>query len=281
MSPVKNIEAQFFRKRIAPVRPFSSDEAVNTRRGYFYHFAACTTCNDANFRDDLGAAGARMNCSTQVIECNVKDTLARVYVGRDPGRRVCEGMISVGAVVSLEAAIWFSDLRGFTAISENLSAEELVEGLNSYFEVVVGSIYAHGGEVLKYIGDAILAVFPVASFANGKAACEAALTAARYSTAQLVGLNERRSVQGAPDFAHGIGLHLGTAQYGNVGSKERLDFTVIGREVNLASRIEGLCKEAGEEILCSAAFASCCVATRPVGSFRLKGFAEPVMIHTV
>lgn len=214
-----------------------------------------------------------------LIESNIKNTLARVYVGRDPGRRVCEGMISVGAVVSLEAAIWFSDLRGFTTISENLSAEELVEGLNSYFEVVVGAIYANGGEVLKYIGDAILAVFPVASFADSKAACESALTAARNSTAGLSDLNAQRSAQGTPGFAHGIGLHLGEAQYGNIGSKERLDFTVIGREVNFASRVEGLCKEVGEEILCSAAFAACCVATRPVGSFRLKGFAEPVMIH--
>ena len=214
-----------------------------------------------------------------LIESNVKNTLARVYVGRDPGRRVCEGMISVGAVVSLEAAIWFSDLRGFTAISENLTAEELVEGLNSYFEVVVGAIYACGGEVLKYIGDAILAVFPVASFADSRAACEAALAAARESSGRLAGLNAQRSAQGSPEFAHGIGLHLGEAQYGNIGSRERLDFTVIGRQVNLASRVEGLCKEIGEEILCSSAFAACCASTRPVGSFRLKGIAEPIMIH--
>ena len=214
-----------------------------------------------------------------LIEANVKNTLARVYVGRDPGRRVCEGMISVGALVSLDAAIWFSDLRGFTAISENLTAQALVEGLNSYFEVVVGAIYASGGEVLKYIGDAILAVFPVASFADSRAACAAALAAARDSSARLVGLNTQRRAHGSPEFAHGIGLHLGEAQYGNIGSRERLDFTVIGREVNLASRVEGLCKETGEEILCSAAFAALCASTRPVRSFRLKGFAEPMMIH--
>lgn len=214
-----------------------------------------------------------------LIEANVKNTLARVYVGRDPGQRVCDGMISVGALVSLEAAIWFSDLRGFTVISENLTAEELVEGLNSYFEVVVGAIYENGGEVLKYIGDAILAVFPVASFADSRAACEAALTAARDSTARLAGLNAQRSAQGSPEFTHGIGLHLGAAQYGNIGSRERLDFTVIGREVNLASRVEGLCKEADEEILCSAVFAAGCAGTKPVGLFRLKGFAKPMMIH--
>jgi adenylate cyclase len=214
-----------------------------------------------------------------LIESNIKNTLARVYVGRDPGQRVCDGMISVGALVSLDAAIWFSDLRGFTSISESLSSEELVEGLNSYFEVVVGAIYAHGGEVLKYIGDAILAVFPVASFSDNREACEAALAAARSSTAALVDLNELRARGGAPAFTHGVGLHLGKAQYGNIGSKERLDFTVIGREVNLASRVEGLCKETGEEILCSGALAECCAGTRSLGSFALKGFGEPVLIH--
>lgn len=214
-----------------------------------------------------------------LIESNIKDTLARVYVGNDPGRRVCEGMISVGAVVSLEAAIWFSDLRGFTVISETLTAEELVGGLNSYFEIVVSAIYASGGEVLKYIGDAILAVFPVASFADSRAACEAALAAARNCSIGLTGLNAQREAQGSPEFTHGIGLHLGEAQYGNIGSRERLDFTVIGREVNIASRVEGLCKETGEEILCSAALAKCCASTRPIGSFRLKGIAEPMMLH--
>lgn len=214
-----------------------------------------------------------------LIECMVKNTLARVYVGRDPGRRVCEGMISVGAVVSLEAAIWFSDLRGFTAISDQLSAEKLVEGLNGYFEAVVGAIYANGGEVLKYIGDAVLAVFPVADFNDSRAACNAALAAAHDANLRLAVLNARRDAQNEPNFAHGIGLHLGEVQYGNIGSRERLDFTVIGREVNLASRLESLCKEVGEDMLCSATFADFCPAPRPVGSFHLKGFPEPVAVH--
>lgn len=214
-----------------------------------------------------------------LIEHEVKRTLAHVYVGRDPGGRACAGMIKVGDVVSLDAAIWFSDIRGYTAISEGLTAERLIESLNAYFDCVVGSIYENGGEVLKYIGDAILAVFPVEQHGSRRSACTAALAAAADSAERLVELNDGRQSDGDPEFAHGVGLHIGQVRYGNIGSRDRLDFTVIGREVNIASRIEGICKQLGEPLLCSAAFASeASASVRNIGSFELKGVAEPVSL---
>ena len=217
-----------------------------------------------------------------LIEFAIKTTLSRVYVGQDPGRWVCEGMVGLGAVVSMEAAIWFSDLRGFTTMSEGMSAEQLVDALNEYFDVVVGAIYGESGEVLKYIGDAVLAIFPVRNFAGAQQACEAALAAAASSSLRLQDLNADRVKRGEPPFRHGIGLHLGEAQYGNIGSKERLDFTVIGREVNIASRIEGMCKKLNEPVLTSGAFAACAGrAMRPLGAYPLSGVEAPVPLFTV
>jgi adenylate cyclase len=211
------------------------------------------------------------------MERVIKETLARVYVGEDPGRRVCEGMIGVGDVVSMDAAIWFSDLRGFTTISEGLGVEQLLDRLNAYFDCVVGAIYEQGGEVLKYIGDAVLAVFPVEQHGSRQKACLAALNAARISDSRLAALNAERAGAGNPELAHGIGLHLGEVRYGNIGSRERLDFTVIGREVNIASRIEGVCKQLREPLICSRGFAEQAgIAARPLGPFDLKGVAEPV-----
>lgn len=217
-----------------------------------------------------------------LIEFAIKTTLSRVYVGRDPGQRVCDGMVALGAVVSLDSAIWFSDLRGFTQISEGLSPEELIVSLNTYFEGVVGTIYEHGGEVLKYIGDAILAVFPVEKFDDRHQACAAALAAVNASTTRLAEMNAERGKQGLPLFHHGVGLHFGAAKYGNIGSKERLDFTVIGREVNIASRIEGKCKELQEPVLASGAFASnSSLPMKALGPHKLKGIAGEMPLYAL
>lgn len=215
-----------------------------------------------------------------LMEYDIKNTLAGAYIGTDPGRRVMGGMISLGEVVSLEAAIWFSDLRGFTTISDGLSSEGLVEMLNEYFDVVVAPIYEHGGEVLKFIGDAILAVFPVSAHDSAAGACAAARAAVVAAGERLDAMNADRRAAGRPEMRHGVGLHFGEAQYGNIGSRERLDFTLIGREVNIASRIEGLTKEAGEVVLLSEAFvARSGVHAREVGAFRLKGIADLATLY--
>ena len=217
-----------------------------------------------------------------VVESNTKITLARVYVGRDPGKRVCEGMIHRGEVVSIEAAIWFSDLRNFTATGEGLSPERLIGRLNEYFEVVAGAVHEAGGEVLKYIGDAVLAIFPVSEERSRPEACLAAVSALRDAELRLAKLNERMSEQGEPLFAHGVGLHIGTTSYGNIGGRERLDFTVIGRAVNIASRIEGQCRPVGASALCSAEFGALAgVPSHSLGAFDLKGVAGRVELHAI
>lgn len=217
-----------------------------------------------------------------LVERDTKRTLARVYVGGDPGRRVCAGMINLGEVVSLDAAIWFSDIRGFTRSSDGFSPERLIERLNGYFETVASAIYGAGGEILKYIGDAVLAIFPVGEDNDRRAACVAALAAMDSAGAGLDELNQRYAELGEESFAHGVGLHFGTVSYGNIGSRDRLDFTVIGPAVNLASRIEGMCKELGENALCSDLFAEAAgTGAQPLGAFPLKGFTERVALNAL
>ena len=216
-----------------------------------------------------------------VIEFDTKNTLARVYLGEDPGKRVCAGMIHRGEVVSIDAAVWFSDLRNFTASGEALPAERIIERLNTYFEIVVGAIHDAGGEVLKYIGDAVLAIFPVSNDRGPGEACAAAVAALHDVEERLASLNDQAGTRGEPEIAHGVGLHFGTASYGNIGGSERLDFTVIGRAVNIASRIEGQCRPNGAAALCSREFSELAgIPSRALGEFDLKGVAGQIELHT-
>ena len=215
-----------------------------------------------------------------LIERMIKETLARSYIGVDPGRRVCDGMIARGAIVSTEAAVWFSDLRGFTAIGDTVDQAALIESLNDYFDTVVPPIYAAGGEVLKYIGDAVLAIFPHDHFPDAGAACRAAIGAAREASGLLARINARRADFKLPLLSHGVGLASGTVSYGNIGARERLDFTVIGATVNLASRIEALTRTLGETVLCSEHFIRLAGSGGgDRGRHRLKGITDPVAIH--
>ena len=217
-----------------------------------------------------------------VVEFQTKNTLATVYLGQDPGRRVCAGMIHRGEVVSIEAALWFSDLRNFTASGEALQPEKVIERLNAYFENIVGAIHEADGEVLKYIGDAVLAIFPVSGERGAKAACVAAASALHDAEKRLVSLNERAMARGEPEVAHGVGLHFGTASYGNIGGSERLDFTVIGRAVNVASRIESQCSQLGASALCSREFVELAgIPSQSLGSFKLKGVDGQVDLHSL
>jgi adenylate cyclase len=217
-----------------------------------------------------------------LIEFSIKTTLARVYLGRDPGDRVSRGMIAAGNVIALEGALWFSDMRDFTETSGRLSPQDLIALLNEYFATVVASIYGEGGEVLKYIGDAILAVFPVSNYADGDEACRAALAAVSGVDRRLAELNARRETLGRRPLAHGIGLHYGEALYGNIGGVERLDFTLIGRQVNVASRIEGMTKQLDCSPICSAAFAQRAgLELETLGCFDLRGVTEPVELFRI
>ncbi len=204
----------------------------------------------------------------------ITGTLLDTYVGPVAGRRVADGAIRRGMQETIRAAIWFSDLKGFTALSEALPGQDLIDLLNDYFEVVTEAVEAENGEVLKFIGDAVMAIFQPDD-AGDRAAAERALAAAHRTQREMADRNDARSRRGAPEIGFGIALHFGDVLYGNVGGKNRLDFTVIGPAVNLASRIESLTRELSRPVLVSADFASVHGGKfESLGRFGLKGIAE-------
>lgn len=204
----------------------------------------------------------------------VTDCLLRVYLGNNAALRVQGGQFLRGHSDTLEAVILFADLRSFTALSTRVSPQRLVQILDQYFDALVGPIQAQGGEVLKFIGDAILAIFP-----TGDQAQRACLSALRASETALQAVSELQ-IPEAPELAAGIGLHLGDLTFGNVGATGRLDFTVMGAQVNQASRIESLCKNLGEALLMSETFVQASGRTdlKDLGEHALRGLAEPVRI---
>ncbi|HEX8951270.1 MAG TPA: adenylate/guanylate cyclase domain-containing protein [Polyangia bacterium] len=206
--------------------------------------------------------------------------LLSAYVGRDAGERILRGQILRGDTESIRCVIWFSDLRGFTSMSSTAQPPEIIVVLNRLFECQVPAVERHGGEVLKFMGDGMLAIFPVDDARPAAAVCTAALAATTDAFAALDGLNAERAAAGAPPLAFGVSLHLGEVAYGNIGSETRLDFTCIGPAVNLASRIEGLTGKLGKRVLVSDAFARASPAPlRPVGTFELKGVAGAATVH--
>lgn len=197
--------------------------------------------------------------------------LMDTYVGPVAGRRVLDGEIKRGAGETIRAAIWFCDLKGFTALSEQLPGQQIINLLNDYFDVITPAIEAEGGEILKFIGDAVLAIF-LPEGEDEAAAAARALRASAEATASLTAANAARAEAGEPQIGTGIALHFGDVVYGNVGGKARLDFTVIGPAVNLASRIEGLTREVDRPVLVSAEFAALHGGDfEPLGEFAFKG----------
>ena len=217
----------------------------------------------------LALVGYRI--SLELIAMNLLDT----YVGREAGERILMGQIRRGDLQRIEAVILFADLRGFTMAADTTPAERLVQGLNAYLGSLTEAIEAEGGQVLKFLGDGLLAVFALADTAPG-AMCQAALAAAGRALAENRRINLQREAEGEPTLALDIALHQGEVLYGNVGSVTRLDFTVIGPAVNEASRIEALCEPLDQPLLLSARFAACAGApARSLGRHQLRGVAEP------
>ncbi|MEH6525149.1 MAG: adenylate/guanylate cyclase domain-containing protein [Sneathiella sp.] len=205
---------------------------------------------------------------------HMASTVMNTYVGPTAGQRVLDGEIKRGTGETIRAALWFSDLKGFTVLSESLDSESLLELLNAYFDAITGAIEANGGEVLKFIGDAVLAIFSPPN-ADEAAAAQNALSAARAAMSSLADINRKRHGENLTEIQYGIALHFGDVFYGNVGGKTRLDFTVIGPAVNLASRIEGLTRDLGRNILVSQNFADLHPEKfSSKGHFSLKGIAE-------
>ncbi|MEX0283650.1 MAG: adenylate/guanylate cyclase domain-containing protein [Paracoccaceae bacterium] len=190
----------------------------------------------------------------------------RMYVGTEPGEHILKGDVHRGEVMRTQAAILFADMRGFTQLTSDMEAEAATALLNAYYDCVVPHVEAAGGEVLKFIGDGILAVF--------RDTGDAAETCARALEAARAALEAVDAYEGAPRFSVGIGLHYGEAAYGNVGSGARLDYTVIGRDVNLAARVAGLCGALEAPLILSEAFQALTGGTgRSLGPQRLKGLS--------
>ena len=208
-------------------------------------------------------------------------TLLETYLGRISGARVLEGQIKRGDGRSIDAVIWFSDLRDSTPLSAALGERRFLELLNDYFEATAGAVLEHGGEVLRFIGDASLAVFPTSREAP-RAACERAVAAARAARDRARESNAKRRKAGLPPFACGVGLHLGRVLYGNIGTPSRLEFSVIGAAANEAARIEGLCKETGQDVVLSESVrAQLGEAWPSLGKFELRGVAQPMEIYSL
>lgn len=207
-------------------------------------------------------------------------TLLDTYLGRDAGRRVLSGLIKRGDGVTIAAALWYCDLRGFTGLTEQMPRDAVIRMLNDYFECMAGPVHDRGGDVLKFIGDAMLAIFPIADDLDRDRACLAALSAAEDALAALAKLNAARAAAGEPALEVGIALHTGAVMYGNIGAPDRLDFTVIGPAVNLVTRLEQMCVELGRPLLASARFAAPCGSRLvPVGRARLRGIPAEQEIH--
>ena len=207
----------------------------------------------------------------------IAGTLAETYLGRDAGRRVMSGRIMRGVAEKIGAVLWCSDLHGYTQISDNSPPEQIIPLLNDYAEVVVSAVHGHGGDVLKLVGDGTLAIFPAE---NREEACLGALAAAVRVRNGVVELNSKRAAAGLPTTQVYLALHVGDVFYGNIGSKDRLDFTIIGPAVNEVSRILALSRSVEQDVLLSASFADALGSTMrrrlvSIGRYALRGVAQP------
>ncbi|MEE8271410.1 MAG: adenylate/guanylate cyclase domain-containing protein, partial [Alphaproteobacteria bacterium] len=193
------------------------------------------------------------------------------------------GLVKRGDGEDLHAVIWFCDLRGSTALADSLSRDDYLATLNEYFDSVAGAVIEHGGEVLKFIGDAVLAIFAIDDPANPHPeACAQALAATRDAQRRIDAVNAERAARGEPPLAFGIGLHRGNLTYGNIGTDQRLDFTVIGPAVNEASRIEDMCKALDTPVLVSSAFARGITDSLvSLGRHALRGVRDEQEIFTL
>ena len=202
--------------------------------------------------------------------------LLNTYVGRDAGERILAGKIQRGDTDSIHAVIWFSDLRGFTELAARTSPGALLGVLNELFECQVPEIQNHDGEVLKFIGDGLLAIFPIEGVGKTLAeVCDAAFVAAEGAFGALAKLNAKRAAAKDEPIRFGLALHVGEVAYGNIGGAGRLDFTCIGPAVNVASRLEGLTGKIGRPVVVSEEVARATARDlQNLGSFELKGVPE-------
>src|SRR5712671_900320 len=236
------------------------------------HAVTCTTRQPGGFTDaQIGGIEAIITPLARVAEIRalrrMASTLLDTYVGHDAGERILAGHIRRGDIEEIHAGIWLSDMRGFTALADSLPPHAMIDLLNRYFDCQVPVILDHGAEVLKFMGDGLLAIFAIAG--DETEVCKRALAAARQAQTNIAAL----ASSAMPGLRFGLALHIGDVLYGNIGSGNRLDFTCIGPAVNFAARIEKLTGQLGRAILASGEFARHCPGEfSALGEFTLPGF---------
>ena len=250
-------------------------------------YSQWTTDRPGGFADDeVARLVALMPPLALAVKCvslgRIAGTLVETYLGRDAGHRVLSGRIGRGVAETISAALWYSDLRDFTRITDRVAPEQLIPFLNDYAEAAISTIHDHGGDVLKLIGDGILAVFTAE---NTEAACGHAMEAEAELRLRLARLNQRRGFEGQPTTEIYLGLHVGEVFYGNIGSADRLDFTVVGPAVNEVSRIAAMCRSVDQPLLVSEAFADAMAEPARLqlvsaGRYALRGVARPQHLFT-
>ena len=266
--------------------------AIPLRAGGAYHNAATVATkrdggfSESQFKDLTGMLRLAALHVERHIALRIAGNVLDTYLGAAAGGRVLRGSIKRGAGEPIRAIVWASDLRGFTDLADRLDGPDMIALLNAYFECLAGAVLAHDGEVLKFIGDGLLAVFPYSAFADERAAAGAALAAAQGALQAIDRLNADPQVlahvAGWRPLRTGIALHDGEVFFGNVGAPERLDFTVIGRAVNAASRVEALSKSLGRSILVTEPVARLLDRPlEPLGEHELRGLAAPLSIYGV
>lgn len=211
-------------------------------------------------------------------------TILQTYLGRQTGARVLEGHIHRGDGDDIHAVLWYCDLRSSTKLADTLPRPVYLEVLNTFLGAMAGAVHAHQGEVLRFIGDAAVAIFPIAAVSDCPEGCPEhmevaakALDAAEDALARMNSINQTRGTKGEPPLQFGIALHLGDVTYGNIGAEDRLEFTVIGPAMNEVARLEGLCKALNQKLLVSADFARALPSNRlqSLGFQVLRGVSEP------
>jgi adenylate cyclase len=212
----------------------------------------------------------------------VAGTLVDTYLGHDAGQRVLSGRIERGVADRIDAVLWFSDLRDYTRLTETIEPEAIIPLLNAYSDKTVSAIHGEGGDVLKLMGDGILAIFRAG---DRQAACRAALAAAEAAQRGIAALSAKRRGEDLPETDMYLALHVGKMFYGNIGSEERLDFTVVGPAVNEVSRIAAMCRSVDQPILVSSAFKEAVGEGEDrlisVGRFALRGVGQPQHLYTL
>ncbi len=238
---------------LALVHRFSGEGAIGEMDCVYSHWA--TRHRDGFSEPELAALRRLVPALALAIKCaalaRIAGTLVEVYLGRGAGRRVLSGRILRGAAERIDAVLWFSDLRGYTTIADSAAPEQIIPLLNDYAEVVIAAVHDGGGDVLKLIGDGVLAIFEASDPAE---ACRGALRAEARLRSGMRAVNQRRAEAGDPVTASYLALHIGEVFFGNIGSEQRLDFTVIGPAVNEVSRIAAMCRSVERGVLVSPAF---------------------------